>query len=83
MYDVLAVIRQLGQPTGYLILSAADMQWSDVIQTTARQYGTILTDEDVKTKPFEDKSKCLRQNPGTAARHCQYCLNTFFQTSTW
>ena len=55
------------------------MQWSDVIQTIARQYGTILTDDDVKTMSFEEKSKWLRQNPVTAARHFQYHLNTFFQ----
>ena len=79
MYDVLGMIRQLGIPTWFLTLSAADMQWPDVIQTIARQYGTILTDEDVKTMSFEEKSKWLRQNPVTAARHFQYRLNTFFQ----
>ena len=79
-YDVLAMIRQLGLPTWFLTLSAADMQWPDVIQTIAGQYGTILTNADVKTMSFEDKSKWLRQNPVTAARHFQYRLNTFFQT---
>ena len=62
MYDVLAMIRQLGLPTWFLILSAAAMQWPDVIQTIARQYGTTLT-EDVKSMSFEEKSKWLRQNP--------------------
>ena len=79
MYDVLGMIRQLGIPTWFLTLSAADMQWPDVIQTIARQYGTVLTDDDVKTMSFEEKSKWLRQNPVTAARHFQYRLNTFFQ----
>ena len=55
MYDVLGMIRQLGIPTWFLTLSAADMQWPDVIQTIARQYGTILTDEDVQTMSFEDE----------------------------
>ena len=35
-YEVLALIRQLGLPTWFLTLSAADMQWPDVIQTIAR-----------------------------------------------
>ena len=35
-YNVLAIIRQLGLPTWFLTLSAADMQWPDVIQTIAR-----------------------------------------------
>ena len=65
MYDVLGMIRQLCLPTWFLTLSAADMQWPDVIQTIARQYGTTLT-EDVKSMSFEDKSRWLRQNPVTA-----------------
>ena len=64
---VLGMIRQLGIPTWFLTLSAADMQWPDVIQTIARQYGTTLTDEDVKTMSFEEKSKWLRQNPVTSS----------------
>ena len=79
MYDVLGMIRQLGLPTWFLTLSAADMQWPDVIQTIARQYGTTFTDEEVAAMSFEEKSKWLRQNPITAARHFQYRLNTFFQ----
>ena len=79
MYDVLGMIRQLGLPTWFLSLSAADMQWPDVIQTIARQYGTILIEEDIKSMSFEEKSKWLRQNPVTAARHFQYRLNAFFQ----
>lgn len=84
MYDVLGMIRQLGIPTWFLTLSGADMQWPDVIQTIARQYGTMLSDEDVndedvKTMSFEEKSNWLRQNPVTPDRHFQYRLNTFFQ----
>ena len=53
------------------------MQWPDVIQTIARQYGTKLSDDDVKTMSFDENSKWLRQNPVTAARHFQYRLDTF------
>ena len=77
LYDVLGMIRQLGIPTWFLTLSAADMQWPDVIQTIARQYGTKLNDEDVKTISFKEKSKWLRQNPVIAVRHFQHRLNTF------
>ena len=77
-YEVLAMIRQLGIPTFFLTLSAADMQWPDVIQTIARQYGVTFTDEEVAALSFEEKSKWLRQNPLTAAQHFQYRLNTFF-----
>ena len=41
-YDLLAMIRQLGVPTWFLTLSAADMKWPDVIQTIAKQYGVSV-----------------------------------------
>ena len=78
MYDMLAMIRQLGIPTWFLTLSAADMQWPDVIRTIARQYGTTYTEEDIASMSFEEKSKWLRQNPVTAARHFQHRLNADF-----
>ncbi len=77
-YDLLAMIRQLGTPTWFLTLSAADMKWPDMIQTIAKQHGVIYTDEDIKGLSFEQKSSWFKRNPVTAARHFQYRLNTFF-----
>ena len=78
-YELLAMIRQLGTPTWFFTLSAADMKWPDMIQIIARQYGVHYSDEDVQALSYEDKSGWLRRNPVTAARHFQYRLNTFFQ----
>ncbi len=72
------MIHQLGTPTWFFTLSAADMKWPDVIQTIARQYGVTYTDEQVAALSFEDKANWIRRNPVTAARHYQYRLNTFF-----
>ena len=72
-YELLAMIRQLGTPTWFFTLSAADMKWPD------RQYGASYNDEDVKALSFEEKSNWLRRNPVTAARHFQYRLSCFFQ----
>ena len=78
-YDLLAMIRQLGIPTWFFTLSAADMKWPDMIETIAKQYGVYYTDEDVNALSFDDKSNWLRRNPVTAARHFHYRLNVFFQ----
>lgn len=75
-YDLLAMIRQLGTPTWFFTLSAADMKWPDMIQTIARQYGRSYTDEQVAAMSFDEKSDWLSRNPVTAARHFQYRLNT-------
>ena len=72
------MIRQLGTPSWFSSLSAADLKWPDIIQTIARQYGVAYTDEQVAALSFEEKSSWVRRNPVTAARHFQYRLNIFF-----
>ena len=78
-YDLLAMIRQLGTPTWFFTLSAADMKWPDMISTIAKQYGVYYSDEEIEALSFEQKSSWLRRNPVTAARHFHYRLSTFFQ----
>ena len=78
-YDLLAMIRQLGTPTWFFTLSAADLKWPDMIQTIARQYGVYYTDDEVAVLSFDEKSNWLKRNPVTAARHFHYRLNVFFQ----
>ena len=76
-YDLLAMIRQVGTPTWFFTLSAADLKWPDMIQTIARQYGVHYTDDEVAALSFEEKSNWLKRNPVTAARHFHYRLNVF------
>ena len=78
-YDLLAMIRQLGTPTWFFTLSAADLKWPDVIQTIAKQYGVHYTDDEVAALSFVDKSNWLKRNPVTAARHFHYRLAAFFK----
>ena len=77
-YQLLAMIRQLGTPTWFFTLSAADMKWPDLIKTIAKQCGITYTDEQVAQLSFEERSKLSRQNPVTASRHFQYRLDKSF-----
>uniref|UniRef100_A0A1X7VHQ4 Helitron helicase-like domain-containing protein n=1 Tax=Amphimedon queenslandica TaxID=400682 RepID=A0A1X7VHQ4_AMPQE len=43
--DLLAMVRQLGTPTWFFTVSAADLRWPDLIQVIARQYEKFYTDE--------------------------------------
>ena len=76
-YDLLAMIRQLGTPTWFFTLSAADLKWPDI--TIAKQYGVHYTDDEVSALSFWEKSNWLKRNPVTAARHFHYRVNMFFQ----
>ena len=77
-FETLAMIRQRGIPTWFFTLSAADLQWPEVIQGIAAQYGTIYTEEEVRNLSWETKTRWLRSNPITAARNFQHRLDAFF-----
>ena len=47
LLDVSAKIRQFGVCTFYLTCSAAEFHWTEINQVVARQYGKILTEEQV------------------------------------
>ena len=47
LLDALTKIRQFGVYTFFLSCSAAEFHWTEIIQVVARQYGEILTDEQV------------------------------------
>ena len=79
-YELLAMIRTLGMPTWFLTLSAADMKWPEVIQTIAKQYGTIYTEQEVLELPWRLKSMWLRSNPVTPTQMFQYRLDAFVIT---
>ena len=57
MTDLLAMVRQLGKPTWFLTLSAADMQWPEILKNIALGVGTIITDDDFSTKSGSTKGQ--------------------------
>lgn len=74
-----AMLRQLGAPTWFLTLSAADTEWKDYIQHLHKS--TELP--EVKNKPFEELTKkdvnnLIRENPVLAARLMRHRLETVF-----
>ena len=79
-YELLSMIRTLGIPTWFLTLSAADMKSPEVIQSIAKQYGTIYTEQEVLELPWRLKSMWLRSNPVTPAQMFQYRLDAFVIT---
>ena len=77
-YDVLAMVRQLGCPTWFISLSAADLHWPELIKLIAGERGRMLTDEDVKLLSWDEKCQILRENAVTAARQFNYRVDKFF-----
>ena len=53
------------------------MKWPEVIQSIAKQYGTIYTEQEVLELPWRLKSMWLRSNPVTPVQMFQYRLDAF------
>jgi hypothetical protein len=82
LWDLFAMVRQLGVPTWFFTLSAADLspRWCQTIQCIAKQYGQSYTDEEVGEMSWDQKCEWIRRNPVTAARHFDYRLQKFWSS---
>ena len=56
------------------------MKWPEVIQSIAKQYGTIYTEQEVLELPWRLKSMWIRSNPVTPARMFRHRLDAFVIT---
>ena len=79
LYEVLAMVKQLGLPTFYMTLSCADLRWNELISIIATLRGETLTDNDINEMDFFDRFSFLNLNPVLLARHFQYRVEVFFQ----
>ena len=71
MYEVVAMVKQLGIPTWFMTLSCADLRWPELFQIISRMQGKDITDEDVDALSYDEKCKMLNLNPVIVAKHFQ------------
>ena len=78
MYEVVAMVKQLGIPTWFMTLSCADLRWPELFQIIARTNGKNITTEEVEALSYDEKCRLLNLNPVIVAKHFQYMVETFF-----
>ena len=78
MYEVIAMVKQLGIPTWFMTLSGADLRWPELFQILSRIDGKNLTDEEIDELTYEEKCKMINLNPVVVAKHFQYRVVTIF-----
>ena len=78
MYEVVAMVKQLGIPTWFMTLSCADLRWPELFQIIARTQGKNLTNEQVDALSYNERCSMLNVNPVVVAKHFQYRVETFF-----
>ena len=78
MYEILAMVKQLGIPTWFMTLSCADLRWPELFQIIARIQGKMMTNEEVDALSYNEKCQMVNLNPVVVAKHFQYRVETFF-----
>ena len=78
MYEVVAMVKQLGIPTWFMTLSSADLRWPELFQIISRIQGKDIADEEVDALCYDEKYEMPNLNPVIVAKHSQYRAETFF-----
>ena len=77
--DIFAMLRQLGKPTWFLTLSAAETKWGDLLKTLSLLVdGKILTEEEAQNLSYNTRARLIRSDPVTTARYFHHRVQAFF-----
>ena len=79
MFEVIAMVQQLGIPTWFMTLSCADLRWPELFHILSRVNGQEMTDEEIEALSYNEKCSLLNLNPVIVAKHFQYRVETFFK----
>ncbi len=83
--DLHAMVRQLGVPTWFFTLSAAETQWDDLLRALIRlnwkrgQYPADLPKCYIDKLTFPQKSELIRNDPVTCVRHFHHRIRKFMR----
>ena len=69
MYEVVAMVKQLGILTWFMTLSCADLRWPELFQIIGRTQGLNLTDIQVDALSYNERCYILDLNPVVIAKH--------------
>ena len=79
IYDVVAMVKQLGIPTYFLRLSCADLRWEKLPYIINKLNNLGLSHEELKSLSYQERCNFLNNNPVLVARHLQHKFEVFFQ----
>ena len=79
MFDVLAMVKQLGVPTFFMTLTSADLKWNELVYITNKLHKLNMSEEDTENLTYHDRCRLLNSNPVFVKRHFQYQVEVFFK----
>ena len=78
MYEVVAMVKQLGIPTWFMTLSCADLRRPELFKIVARTQGSDITEDEIEALSYVERCQMLNANPVVTAKHFQHRVETFF-----
>ena len=66
------MVKQLGIPAYFLILSCAYLRWSELPHVINKSNNLNLSDENITNLTYQQRTKMLNDNPVLVASHFQY-----------
>ena len=79
LFEVLAMVKQLGLPTFFMTLSCADLRWNELVDIITKLQGNEITEEEINRLSYFERTNILNNNPVLLARHFQYRVEMFFK----
>ncbi|XP_074641227.1 uncharacterized protein LOC141898976 [Tubulanus polymorphus] len=77
---VFAMIRQLGLPTWFISLSAADTKWVDLLKILGKLIDkTDYSDNDIEAMDWQQRSRLIKSDPVTCARFFDHRVHNFIE----
>ena len=78
--EVLAMLRQLGCATIFLILSAAETKWAELIVILAQVLeNKVITLEEAENMSYEKKCELIRRDPVTCVRYFEHRVKCLWE----
>lgn len=77
--EVFAMIRQLGPPTIFLTMSAAETKWNELIVILKKVIDKVeISLDDASEMEYTEKARLVKNDPVTCARYFDYRMRQFF-----
>ena len=78
MYEVVAMVKQLGVPTWFMTLSCAELRLPELFKIVARTQGRDITEDQTEALSYVERCQMLNANPVVTAKHFQHRVENIF-----
>ena len=79
LYNVLAMVAQLGIPRYSRTLPCTDLRWEEIPYIISKLNNPGLSGKEIKILSYQERCNLLNNNPVLVASHFQYKVQVFIE----